>query len=40
MNYKVPVERGIIIHVEGFGWNCPQHITPRYTEQEIKRQSG
>ena len=22
-------ERAILIHVEGFDWNCPQHITPR-----------
>jgi hypothetical protein len=21
----------MIIRVEGFDWNCPQHITPRYT---------
>lgn len=30
-------ERAILIHVEGFDWNCPQHITPRYTEAEIER---
>lgn len=29
------VDRGIIIHVEAWDWNCPQHITPRYTEEEI-----
>ncbi|MES2393978.1 MAG: pyridoxamine 5'-phosphate oxidase family protein [Acidobacteriota bacterium] len=32
------VERAILIHVEGFDWNCPQHITPRYTEAEIARE--
>src|SRR3954447_26956819 len=32
---KSPAERAIIIHVEAFDWNCPQHITPRYTEDEI-----
>jgi hypothetical protein len=21
--------------VEAFDWNCPQHITPRYTEAEV-----
>jgi hypothetical protein len=21
--------------VAGFDWNCPQHITPRFTETEI-----
>jgi predicted pyridoxine 5'-phosphate oxidase superfamily flavin-nucleotide-binding protein len=30
------VERAILIHVEGFDWNCPQHITPRYTAAEIE----
>jgi uncharacterized protein len=34
-NEKSPAERAILIHVEGFDWNCPQHITPRYTEEEL-----
>jgi hypothetical protein len=21
--------------VEAWDWNCPQHITPRYTEEEL-----
>jgi predicted pyridoxine 5'-phosphate oxidase superfamily flavin-nucleotide-binding protein len=29
-------ERAILIHVEGFDWNCPQHITPRYTVEELQ----
>jgi hypothetical protein len=29
------VERGIRFHVEAWDVNCPQHITPRYTEEEI-----
>lgn len=32
---KTPAERAIVIHVEGFDWNCPQHITPRYTVEEL-----
>jgi hypothetical protein len=32
---KTPAERAILIRVEGFDWNCPQHITPRYTQQEL-----
>jgi predicted pyridoxine 5'-phosphate oxidase superfamily flavin-nucleotide-binding protein len=32
---KTPAERAILIHVEAFDWNCPQHITPRYTEEEL-----
>ena len=34
---KSPAERAFVIHVEAFDWNCPQHITPRYTEEEIAR---
>ncbi len=30
------IERVILIHVEGFDWNCPQHITPRYTLEELQ----
>ncbi len=33
--YKAKVERGFILDVEGFDWNCPQHITPRYTEEQV-----
>jgi hypothetical protein len=34
--YKAKIERAIVFDVEGFDWNCPQHITPRYTAQEIE----
>jgi predicted pyridoxine 5'-phosphate oxidase superfamily flavin-nucleotide-binding protein len=34
---KTPPERAILIQVEGFDWNCQQHITPRYTEAEITK---
>jgi predicted pyridoxine 5'-phosphate oxidase superfamily flavin-nucleotide-binding protein len=34
-NYRARVERGVLIHVEAFDWNCPQHITPRYTEAQV-----
>jgi predicted pyridoxine 5'-phosphate oxidase superfamily flavin-nucleotide-binding protein len=34
---KSPAERAMVIHVEAFDWNCPQHITPRYTEEEIAK---
>jgi hypothetical protein len=33
--YKATPERAFIIDVVGFDWNCPQHITPRFTEAEI-----
>jgi uncharacterized protein len=32
---KTLPERAILIHVEAFDWNCPQHITPRYTQAEL-----
>jgi predicted pyridoxine 5'-phosphate oxidase superfamily flavin-nucleotide-binding protein len=30
------VERLFLVDVVSFDWNCPQYITPRYTEQEIE----
>jgi len=30
------IERAMLIHVEAFDWNCPQHITPRYTIEELE----
>jgi predicted pyridoxine 5'-phosphate oxidase superfamily flavin-nucleotide-binding protein len=29
-------ERVFVLAVEGFDWNCPQHITPRFTEEEVR----
>jgi predicted pyridoxine 5'-phosphate oxidase superfamily flavin-nucleotide-binding protein len=34
--YKATVERVYVIRLEGFDWNCPQHITQRYTAEEIR----
>ena len=34
--YRARVERAVVLHVEAFDWNCPQHITPRYTLAEIQ----
>ena len=36
-NYRARVERGMLITVEAFDWNCPQHITPRYTLAELEQ---
>ena len=33
--YKAKIERAILFHLEAFDWNCPQHITPRFTEAEM-----
>lgn len=35
-DYRARVERVVTIAVEAFDWNCPQHITPRFTEEEIR----
>jgi predicted pyridoxine 5'-phosphate oxidase superfamily flavin-nucleotide-binding protein len=34
--YRGRVERVAVIELEAFDWNCPQHITPRFTEAEIR----
>ena len=36
LDYKARVERAVIISIEAFDWNCPQHITPRFTEAEVQ----
>jgi hypothetical protein len=33
--YSARVERAVLIKVEAFDWNCPQHITPRFTQAEL-----
>jgi predicted pyridoxine 5'-phosphate oxidase superfamily flavin-nucleotide-binding protein len=34
--YDAKIERAMLLHVEAFDWNCPQHITPRFTMDEIQ----
>jgi predicted pyridoxine 5'-phosphate oxidase superfamily flavin-nucleotide-binding protein len=36
-DYSATVERIITFKVHAFDWNCPQHITPRYTKEEIEK---
>ena len=38
--YPAVVERGFIITVEAFDWNCPQHITPRFTLEDVEQASA
>ncbi len=33
---EAEAERAVVIHVEGLDWNCPRHITPRFTEAELR----
>ncbi|MGE0882472.1 MAG: pyridoxamine 5'-phosphate oxidase family protein [Blastocatellales bacterium] len=35
-SYEAQVERAMVLHVEAFDWNCPQHITQRFTLEEIR----
>jgi uncharacterized protein len=33
--YRAKMERIFVLRLDAFDWNCPQHITPRFTEEEI-----
>jgi predicted pyridoxine 5'-phosphate oxidase superfamily flavin-nucleotide-binding protein len=33
--YAAKPERAVVFHIEAWDSNCPQHITPRYTVEEI-----
>ena len=33
--YRARVRRVLVLEIEAFDWNCPQHITPRFTRAEI-----
>ena len=37
--YKARIERLVILTVKAYDWNCPQHITARYTVEEIRAQT-
>ena len=39
-DYRGVPERAFLLHLEAFDWNCPQHITPRFTEAEIAKASA
>lgn len=34
--YRARVERALVLRLETFDWNCPQHITPRFTMVEVE----
>jgi predicted pyridoxine 5'-phosphate oxidase superfamily flavin-nucleotide-binding protein len=31
-----PAERVFLLYVQALDWNCPQHITPSFTEDEVR----
>jgi predicted pyridoxine 5'-phosphate oxidase superfamily flavin-nucleotide-binding protein len=33
--YRAKVERGLVMRLAAFDWNCMQHITPRLSEAEL-----
>jgi predicted pyridoxine 5'-phosphate oxidase superfamily flavin-nucleotide-binding protein len=35
--YRAKPERGLLLHLDAFDWNCPQHITPRFTQAEVEQ---
>ncbi len=35
-DYKFRPERMLVLNIKAYNWNCPQHITPRYTMEEIE----
>lgn len=35
-SYDAEIERAMVLHLEAFDWNCPQHITQRFTIEEIR----
>ncbi|MFE9042611.1 pyridoxamine 5'-phosphate oxidase family protein [Streptomyces sp. NPDC007818] len=38
--YRAIVERVILIKLAAYDWNCPQHITPRYTAKEVEESTS
>jgi hypothetical protein len=34
-NYNANIERLVLFNIKAYDWNCSQHITPRYTTEEI-----
>lgn len=40
VGYPAKVEWVMVIEVVGFDWNCSQHITPRWTKEEIEAVMG
>ena len=38
-NYRARIERLFLFHLQAFDWNCPQHITPRYSAQQVAEYS-
>jgi len=35
-DYRFRPEQMVVLNIKAYNWNCPQHITPRYTLEEIE----
>jgi predicted pyridoxine 5'-phosphate oxidase superfamily flavin-nucleotide-binding protein len=35
-DYKSRPERMILFEIQAYDWNCPQHITPRFTKEDVE----
>ncbi len=35
-SYDARVERAVVLTIEAFDWNCPQHITPRFSQAAVE----
>lgn len=38
--YQATIDRSVLLTVEAWDWNCPQHITRRFTQAEIEKQAA
>ena len=38
--YKSRIEHAILVDVQAFDWNCPQHIVPRFTAAQMEEVVG
>lgn len=36
-DYKCKPERLMLFHIKAYDWNCPQHITPKYSIPEMQK---
>lgn len=36
-DYKFRPERMMVFEIQAYDWNCPQHITPRFTSEEVEQ---
>ncbi|MFC0777669.1 pyridoxamine 5'-phosphate oxidase family protein [Flavobacterium sp. HJSW_4] len=35
-DYKFRPERMLVFEIQAYDWNCPQHITPRFTKEDVE----